>query len=293
MTRTSAHRWWVPLLVLLLLPVTAGGATMYSTVDSYMGAGWFYGPGPIEDVPIFDVVIPNIGFATRLNFVTPHVNNGGAEPNICAEDELGTTPDGMLSDGVTRINESVDACSFELNGMRFLAAVVDGGPHGGRQVAVTLVDGTMIMTMDFALDMGIGKSGIVRLPFYGTTGEVTLPPSLQTQMGIEGGVDQAGSLKTGDKLEGRLGDYDGDGMLDGAIVVAGNMPLDSILLPGAPYALIRYFETDIPYDGKVLGQLPGEQPAADSGVPPFRVEPASGDAVAEPGAAGPATPSSP
>lgn len=262
------------LYALVLLPCVAQAATMYSTKDSYMGAGTFYGPGPIEDVPIFDVVIPNIGFSTALNFVTPHLNNGGAEPNICGEEELGTTPDGLLSDGSTRINESVNACSFELNGMRFLAAVVDGGPHGGRQVAVTLDDGTMIMTMDFALDMGIDKSGIVRIPFYGTTGEVTIPESLQTQMGIGGGIDRAGSLASGDTLRGRLGDYDGDGMLDGAIVVAGNMPLESILLPGAPYALIRYFETDIPYDGKLMGRLPGDRPGEGEDPPPFRIEPA-------------------
>lgn len=277
------RRTAILLLPFLLLPSLAGGATMYSTKDSFMGAGWFYGPGPIEDVPIFDVVIPNIGFSTKLNFVTPYVNNGGAEPNICGEQELGTTPDGLLSDGVTRISESVDACSFELNGIRFLAAVVDGGPHGGRQVAATLADGTMIMTMDFALDMGIGKSGVVRIPFYGTTGEVTVPPSLQTQMGIEGGVDQAGSLSSGDKLRGRLGDYDGDGMLDGAIAVAGNMPLDSILLPGAPYALVRYFETDIPYDGRLLGQLPGERHRQREEPPPFRVQAPAATEVAKDG----------
>jgi hypothetical protein len=114
----------------------------------------------------------------------------------------------------------------------------------------------MIMTMDFAIDMGVGKGGVIRLPFYGTTGEVVLPNSLQTQMGIEGGVDNAGSLKPGDRIRGRIGDFDGNGVLDGAIVVAGNIPLDSIFMPGAPYALIRYFETDVPYDGARVGKLP-------------------------------------
>ena len=114
------------------------------------------------------------------------------------------------------------------------------------------------MTMDFIFDMGIGEGGIIKMPFYGTTGEVTLPPSLQTQMGLEGGHDYAGSLKSGDKLQGRIGDSDNDGMLDGAIVVVGNMPMNSILLPGAPYALIRNFETDLPYDGELLGKREGK-----------------------------------
>lgn len=102
---------------------------------------------------------------------------------------------------------------------------------------------------------------------------MTLPPSIQTRMGFEGGIDRAGSLTSGDKLRGRLGDFDGNGLLDGAIVVAGNMPLDSVFMPGAPYALIRYFETDMPYAGEVIGKLPGtpgdRQRQADQSSYPF------------------------
>lgn len=262
---------WVVALALVLLGTGAlGAATMYSTKDSYMGPGKFWGPGVIDEVPIFDVMIPNIGFSTASNFVTPFTNNGGAVPNTCGEIESGRTPTGTLSDGVTKINEAVNTCSFELNGIRIMAAVVDGGPHQGRQIATTMHDGSMLMTMDFALDMGIGKSGIFILPFYGTTNEVTIPYSIQTQLGIEGGVDRAGTLPSGSKIRGRLGDYNNDGMLDGAIVVAGTMPLDSIFMPGSPYALIRYFDTDIPYDGKMLGKLPGERPTEEP--PVFRAK---------------------
>lgn len=234
----------------------AHSATMYSTKDSYMGAGIFYGPGTLDDVPIFDVVIRNIGFSGTLSYITPFVNNGTGEPNICAEREAEDNPDGFLSDNVTKINENVDVCSMDFKGMKVMMGIVEGGPHQGQQVATTTEDGTMVMTMDFAMDLQIGAGGIIKVPFYGTTGEVTLPSSLQTQLGIEGGLDQAGSLKVGDKLRGRLGDFNKDGMLDGAIVVAGNMPLSSVFLPGAPYALIRYFDTDIPYDGALFGKLP-------------------------------------
>jgi hypothetical protein len=87
-------------------------------------------------------------------------------------------------------------------------------------------------------------------------------------MGIEGGVDLAGSLRPGDKLRGRLGDFDEDGVLDGAIVVAGNIPLDSIFMPGAPYALVRYFETDVPYNGAVVGKLPPGRKLSATAVAP-------------------------
>lgn len=237
---------------------SAGAATMYSLHDSYMGAGTFYGPGKLHDSDIFDVEITGIGFSGESHFVTPFANNGPAEPNLCGEKQLDKKPTGMLSDGVTRINENVNTCRFMLNETGVIVAIVNDGIHEGEQLAVTLEDHgdyTMIMTMDFAIDMGVGKAGIIRLPFYGTTGEVTVPTSLQTQLGIEGGVDKAGSLKPGDKIRGRLGDFNHDGVLDGAIVVAGNIPLDSIFMPGAPYALIRYFETDIPYDGVRVGGL--------------------------------------
>ena len=71
-------------------------STMYSTKATYMGPGTFWGPGVIEETPIFDVIIPNIGFSSKLNFVTPFRNNGGAEPNICGEGEMGGTPRGTL-----------------------------------------------------------------------------------------------------------------------------------------------------------------------------------------------------
>lgn len=246
-------------------------ATMYSTKESFMGAGTFYGPGRIKDTTIFDVIINPIGFTSTLNFVTPFVNNGGTEPNVCAEAELGhTKATGLLSDGVTAINESVDVCSFDLNNAKVLVAIIEGGPHQGQQIAATInEDGEpiMVMTMDFAIDMGIGKAGVIRMGFYGTTKEVTMPYSLQTQMGIPGGIDQAGSLKPGDKLRGRLGDFNHDGMLDGAIVVAGNIPLTSIFMPGAPYGLIRYFETDMPYAGMTVGKLPGTRKKNDDSRP--------------------------
>ena len=234
-------------------------ATMYSNEDSYMGAGIFYGPGNIDDTVLFGVVIRNIAFSSPMSYVTPFVNNGEGGPSICGERQLEDKPDGLLSDGVTKVNENVDVCALELNDMKILAAIVDSGPHQGQQIATTTNSGDMIMTMDFALDLQIGKGGVIKVPFYGTTGEVTLPTSLQTQLGIEGGIDKAGSLVPGDKLKGRLGDYDSDGMLDGAIVVAGNMPLNSVFLPGAPYALIRYFETDIPYSGAMVGRLPNHR----------------------------------
>ena len=256
-----------------LIAANAGAATMFSTQDSYMGPGTFYGPGRVQDVTIFDVQINHIVFPSPTTFVTPFANNGAKEPNICGDREIRGKSTGMLSDGVTPLNENVNACAFRLNDMKMLVGVVKSGAHQGEQISVALDGGHMIMTMDFALDLGVGAGGVIKLPFYGTTGEVIVPQSLQSQMAIEGGTDQAGSLKPGDKIRGRLGDFNHDGMLDGAIVVAGNIPLNSIFMPGAPYALIRYFETDVPYHGQVLGRLPGERQRKGSEPPKLTVVP--------------------
>jgi hypothetical protein len=261
------------LIISLLLTGNLFAVTVYSTKDSFGGAGMFYGPGPLKDVELFDVVIRNIGFSTPGYFITPFFNNGGKLPNIIGEVKLESHPDGLFSDGLHKINENLDTDVFELSGVQFLVGVSDSGAHRGQQISIVVDENLMIMTMDFILDMGIGESGIIKLPFYGTTGEVTVPKSLQTQLGIEGGHDYAGSLPSGTKLRGKLGDFDNDGMLDGAIVVAGNMPLYSIMLPGSPYALIRYFETDLPYEGEIMGKLPKKPPTPDQVPEVVHIEP--------------------
>lgn len=239
------------------LAMPGNAFTVHSTKESFGGPGTFYGPGRLADTEIFEIVIRNVAFTSEATFVTPFFNNGGEPPNVQGEIETADVADGMFSDDKTMINENADVRPFELNGVKFLVGIGHGRNHNGEQISVLMDGHTMIMTMDIVFDMGVGEGGIVYAPFYGTTGEVTLPPSLQTQYGIPGGVDRAGSLKPGDKLKGRLGDFDGNGMLDGAIVVAGNLPLTSIFMPGAPYALVRNFETDMPYDGQNIGRLPG------------------------------------
>ncbi len=246
-----------------LAPPPAAAFTVFSSTESYMGAGTFYGPGKLADSRIFDVIIRNVIFTGAVTFVTPFLNNGTAPPHTVGEIATERAPNGLLSDNTTPINENADTGPFDINGMAFLAGIAGGGPHGGEQISV-MHNGTMIMTMDLGLDMGIGEAGVLKLPFYGSTGEATVPLSLQTQLGLPGGTDRAGSLPSGAKVHGRLGDFDGDGFIDGAIVVTGNMPLTSIFMPGAPYALIRYFQTDMPVAGQRIGRLPGSAEAREA-----------------------------
>lgn len=245
----------------LLLASAEGSAyTLWSTAETYLGSGIFHGPGVNTDNgPLFTTIIRNMGFVNSVDFVTPFVNNGAAEPNICGENEMNSAVDGKLSDG-TLINENVEICSAMVAGTRMFVAVIDDGPYDGQQLTVTLNEGGVVMSFDLGIDIGIGPKGISKVPFFGTTAELTVPYSLQTLAGKKG-VDQAGVYPSGTKLRGRLGDFNHDGWIDGTILAAGNMPLDSAFYPGQPYIIERHFETDIPVDGEVAANIKALQSA--------------------------------
>ena len=235
-------------MVLTVSPTFA--AKLWSNSQSFLGPGLFYGPGTFTaEQPLFEIELNNLSFYSDVNFVTPFVNNGGDRPNTCGEKQMTGQIDGRLSNGI-RINENANMCLAVIAGTRMFVGVVEGGPHQGQQFNVTLDDGNIVMTMDLGLDLGIGDEGVIKLPFYGTTGELTVPYSLQTVSG-KLGVDQAGIYQSGTKLKGRIGDFNGDGWIDGTLVAVGNMPLNSLIYPGQPYAMHRNFETNI-----VIGGLP-------------------------------------
>jgi hypothetical protein len=232
------------------------GVTLWSTKESFLGPGKFFGPGAnTADQELFEVVIRNMAFFTEVDFVTPFFNNGPAEPNISGEKAFSGPVDGKLSNG-SLINENVDLRVMTIAGARLLPAVIYDGPYRGQQLSVTFENGDVVMTMDLALDLGIGEKGVIKLAFYGTTGSVIVPDSLQTQS--EGkGIDQAGSLPSGTVITGRIGDFNHDGWIDGTLVAVGNLPLNSPIYPGQPYAMYRNFETNIPIEGALFGDMSG------------------------------------
>jgi len=240
----------------LTLGTKVSAYDLFSTKDTYLGSGGFLGPGARkEEDPLFEAVIHDMVFVSPLDFVTPFRNYGSPDSTICAQQEVRSRKAGQLSDG-TPINERVDTCSMTLDGTRLITAVVNGGPFAGQQRSVTIEDGNVIMSMDYALDLNIGEKGVIRLPFYGTTGSITVPYSLQTQAGGHG-VDQAGKYPSGTVLTGRIGDFNEDGWIDGTLVATGVLPLDSPIYPGQPYVLYRNFETNIPIDGALAGNITG------------------------------------
>ena len=237
--RTSVYRLLAISLIAAGCAPAAWANSLWSVPGSFLGTGYFFGPGAyMTPTPLFPVMIRNLGFTSKQNFVTPFWNNGAAVPNVKSEKDFPPV-DGLLSDG-TKINENVDLGTFTLAGVRFLPAVAEGGQYFGQQQAATAADGNVTMDMDLLLDLGIGEKGIIRIPFHGTTATLTIPEPLADEKSGPG-AKQAGLLKTGETISGRIGDFNNDGFIDGTLVAVGVMPLSSPVYPGQPFAMSRNF----------------------------------------------------
>lgn len=242
------------ILIIIFFPAQSYGAKLWSTEKSYNSTGYFFGPGAFtKEQKLFAITIDNISFFSKNDFLVPFSNNGPQEPNTCGEREFRGEVDGRFSNGL-KINENADMCVATIAGTKLLIGVVEGGPYEGLQYNITTSQGDIVMTMDLALDLGIGERGVITIPFYGTSGEVIVPKSLQSVGGGKG-VDQAGIYKSGDVLKGKVGDFNDNGLIDGTLVATGNLPLSSPIYPGQPFAMVRQFETDIPYKGRLYADL--------------------------------------
>jgi len=227
----------------------AGAYTLWSTSATYLGTGEFHGPGASErNPPLFATVIRNIMFLNARDFVVPFASSATSQPGFCGSRSLPAHERGRLSDG-SRINTNIETCATVIGGMRVFPATIGGGLYMGEDMSAISDDGNITMAMDLAMDLGAARHAVIKMQFYATTGEVTVPLSSQTQAGGHG-VDQAGIYQSGLRLRGRVGDFNHDGWIDGTLVAAGVMPLDSPLYPGQPYVMVRHFETDIPVDGE-------------------------------------------
>lgn len=210
-------------------------------------SGTLFGPGALVDQALKPGRLANLNLGSALNGFIPAFNNRGAEPNLPGEVLQGKTVDGLLSDGA-EANEHVDVGHVSLMNGRFslfLAAVQDGPSKG---VVHFFLDDGWHWTIydDIAIDPGF-PVGVIKIQnFTWSTSPRVLPYSRQTEAKAPAGVDQSGSIKSGEVVPGRLGDDNFDGKLDGVFNAIGRFPYDAVILPGSPFSQIRVFETDIP-----------------------------------------------
>jgi len=233
---------------------TASAAQSYYTLRLLDGT--IYGPGGMPDSPMPGGVLEHIQFEAALHGSTEFFNNGSAPPNIASEGALKKPLEGRTSTGVA-FNEYLDGGAVDVGGgaIRYLSVVIEGGLLAGRQLYYLDQAHDWRIESNMVLDPGFPEGLIAPQDLVITTGLVRLPSSLQTKQGMLGGVDRAGSLRVGAPLIGRLGDFDADGYLDGAVVGVANVPLGHLFSPGCPVAQSRMFTSDIPispYDAAFL-----------------------------------------
>ncbi len=210
-----------------------------------LSGGYFYGPGPIEP----DTALP-VGYLRNIRFDLESFTG-------YAEFLNDGTVSGLLSDGKTLTNQNIEAGVLEIGGGNntVLLVAVKGGPNRGLERYSLNQDYSFVWTVDLALDPGFAEGIVSVNNFELTTGIIKISNSLQTDQGIPGGYDQAGSLKSGDYLVGRVGDFNQDGYLDGVVVAAPRVPLESNMLPGSPVGNKRGFDSDIAIPAHLAGEL--------------------------------------
>jgi len=213
----------------------------------YFEKGRFFGPGQMPDAQMPKGVINPVIFEDFLSGVTPYFNNGSESPNLKSRDKFPSLEKAMLSDG-SLLNENMDGgvVDIGMGAMSLLNVVAAKGPNKGQQQYQLDSGLNWNITTDLALDPGFPQGLLIINNLNITTSLIWVPTSLQTQQGIPGGADVAGSLTSGTPLVGELGDKNNDGYLDGRVVGQASIPLQHIFSPGAPAVQSRYFYSDIP-----------------------------------------------
>lgn len=221
--------------LVLLLSISIAAQAKSKLHRFKLVGGHFFGPGPIvPDTPLPDGILKNIKFNLKKFSGYANFDNDGS-------------PESRLSDGKTKINQNIAAGVLNIgDGTNpVLLVAVKTGKNKGREYYRLADDYSFEWIVDLALDPGFAEGIITVEDFVLTTGLVKIARSAQTENNIPGGYDQAGSLRSGQYLAGRVGDFNQDGFMDGIVVAAPRVPLESNMLPGSPVGNQRGFETDV------------------------------------------------
>jgi hypothetical protein len=211
----------------------------------FLKAGEFFGPGITGDHSFNNAYVSNLQFTGPLQGVVPFFNNGADPPFVLAQQLFGGPQTGFTSDG-RAINKNA-------NTGLFLDLADPSTSESARLMVVSVAadefgldaKGNLAFHAHVAADPGV-PSEVVPFDVLFTTGAVTIPTSLRTQMKLPGGHNTAGSLPAGTVLIGRIGDFDHDGFLDGELVIGQNSPLNLVVARGDPIAQRRPWISDLP-----------------------------------------------
>jgi hypothetical protein len=236
-----------------LLAVQGTGAWAY---DLTIIGGIVQGPGPMPDTPLPQGKLGYIVFDDHLTGASEFFNNGAEPPNNPGELEIEGHYGGTLSNGVP-FNKHVygGVVTIGQGALKMLSVIASDGPLKGRETYHLNDQLNWVIHTDLALDAGFPQGLVVSRNITITTGVLFVPPSMRTEGGLKGGMDEAGSLPSGAPIYGMLGDIDGRGFLDGRIVGASRVPLDFMFMPGSPLVMQREIRSNIPVTHEQAGIL--------------------------------------
>jgi len=234
-------------IIILCFSASTFAFTLKSTSSTPGGTGFIYGPGGgFEAARLSQFEIRHIAFDTTSELFIPREIAGSFSSDFCAMSSFATE---FYETG----NHNILWCP-EYIGSKKVAIISKSGSSSRSNGNLSIIDGNLQLSVELQFIFLDQPHKPVKMYFLATTGDVRVPE------GIDDGhanpsENIAGPYNAGDKLEGRIGDEDGDGWLDGELVYAGNMPMDSPFYPGQPFAIKRTFEIDIPSSGIKLGNV--------------------------------------
>lgn len=225
---------------------TAAAYSLWSTHEGSAGTGEVYLAH--DTAKLGELRVRNMLLAGPSDWLVPFNNNGAGAPNVCAA--IGTAVDGLGS----RVNENVDSCPTIISGSELTMLVVDGGQLQGNQIAAISPTGDVAMSSDIVLRFASFPA--MRTSFYATSGVTEVPAELRSQAADIARRVPWMAAGPG-RLRGRIGDFDGNGWVDGTVIAIGTLPGDTGTTTERQYLLIRHFETDLPVTGVLSGNVKG------------------------------------
>ena len=215
--------------------------------DLTITGGTVHRPGPMPDTPLPEGKLGSIVLDNELGGASEFFNNGTEPPNVPGELEIYGHLAGELSNGAP-FNEHVygGVVSIGQGALKMLSVIAGDGDMKGRETYRLDERFNWIIHTDLALDAGFPQGLVMSRNITITSGVLLVAPSLQTEAGLKGGINEAGSIPSGAPIYGMLGDMDNRGFLDGRIVGVGRVPLGFMFVPGSPLVMQRNFKSNIP-----------------------------------------------
>jgi hypothetical protein len=239
----------------LTLILCLSGTSVHA-YDLTITGGTVHGPGPMPDTPLPAGKLGSIVLSDELGGASEFFNNGAEPPNVPGEMEIYGHLGGKLSNGAP-FNEHVygGVVSIGQGALKMLSVIASDGDMKGRETYQLNEHFNWIIHTDLALDAGFPQGLVISRNITITSGVLLVAPSLQTETGLKGGMDEAGSIPSGAPIYGMLGDMDNRGFLDGRIVGVGRVPLGFMFVPGSPLVMQRNFQSNIPITQEEAGIL--------------------------------------